>query len=611
MNSYTLIKNLFQKNHRSKQLISGGAIIFLPSIALLTIDTTLQGDNTSQITSCDGVSEDKQRNDKVSIHNNKNNNIVKDSKVNNGLYDKGKDWVVNSPLHFLNDIIFNNNDNIDKTKNIDEQNEKNFDRSIFTSLFTQDDHGSTTIEDSSSEMNKNSSFTFSSMATTFSSLLSGEVSDKAFRELINHARNRTEAGLAGEESRSLIEVIDVFMTDLEKVKDSLLRNFDDLRYSDIDILNNPTCVFYYLEHEDEKKNPSWKRRMHRFCQGVDVNQVNYLNDALKAADLSYEDSIEKIRNGLESGRIGNEKFELIYCQMDSYPGKPSHYLAVKRGQSIWSNDLEILMVIRGTKSIPDILSDALLDDIDYRGGKAHAGIVACGKYLVDRHSKMMESLLQVSKKKKIKLTIVGHSLGAGAGTIAGMEFRSNPKYDVSVVGFGCPALLSKELSESTSSYVTTVIGDSDIVPRMSAATIGNALLNISEYDWTSKARRDIHQAFKEVILSKASFLFSNETEKSIVNAIDKKLHDIIQVQIKDQTVKRMDPILYPPGKCIHFYRDGIGISGALTPATFFNEIEISRTMLDDHLITGYRRIFLDVMRRYHNDDHFSFEQNVK
>ena len=74
--------------------------------------------------------------------------------------------------------------------------------------------------------------------------------------------------------------------------------------------------------------------------------------------------------------------------------------------------------------------------------------------------------------------------GAGAASIVGMELNDDPKFDVQVIGFGCPALLSKELSEQTKSYITTIVADDDCVPRMSAASVVNALLDIMEYDYT-------------------------------------------------------------------------------------------------------------------------------
>jgi len=74
----------------------------------------------------------------------------------------------------------------------------------------------------------------------------------------------------------------------------------------------------------------------------------------------------------------------------------------------------------------------------------------------------------------------------------------------------------------------------------------------------------------------------------------------------------MTPILFPPGNCIHFYRDGRGISGSRAPCDFFGEIDVTRTMLDDHTIdSGYRRIFLDLMREVMEDPHFRFEEHSK
>ena len=553
------------------------------------------------------------------------------------------DWLneFNSPLEFLNKFVFtpqnskrsftndddvNDDDPLNPPKNPSPPDTIDLFKTLFPPPPLQFQHHQDYINPPSSNIKNNNvneslpyygddlvGSTLSSMAETFTELLTGTVSDRAFGELINHAREKTQNREGLDASHSFTELINIIMNDFEKVRLSLTRNFEV--FDDLDIVD-PMAVFYYLENEDEQKNPSWKRRMHRFCQGVDLNQINYLNDALKLAELSYADTAEEIKETLESGKlqIGKDKddrYELIYSQLESYPGKPSHYLAVKRNQSLWSPSLEILLVVRGTKTVPDMLTDALLDATDYRGGKAHAGILKSGKFLVKKHSHMMESLLNVSKKKQIKLFIVGHSLGAGASTIAGMELNDNPLYDVSVIGFGCPALLSKDLSEATSSYVTTVIADSDIVPRMSATSIGNVVLNMLEYDWTSKAKRDVDQALQELFFENNAFLFSNETIQSIRRSMDERIMDLVKFRIKKQTERRMEPTLFPPGNCIHFYRDGIAVNGAFTPAGFFREIDISRTMVDDHTISGYRRVFLEIMRNFHGDDHFSFEGRKK
>ncbi len=248
-----------------------------------------------------------------------------------------------------------------------------------------------------------------SMAKSFASLITGEISESEFNEMIHHAQNISQRGDV-DETRSTIELINLFLSTQEEVKlhiASSLGSFLDLRGFD------PTSIFYYLENEDAVKNPSWKRRKHRYYKGVDATVVKDLNCALHLAEISYYNSVDKIRKRLKDRTITNDEWEVIYCQVDSLPEKPSHFLAIKKGQSRWSSQLEVLVSVSGTNSVPDLLTDALLEDADYRGGKAHAGILRSGQYLVKKHKELLLSLLEKSNKKQVKLTLVGHSLGAG------------------------------------------------------------------------------------------------------------------------------------------------------------------------------------------------------
>ena len=59
----------------------------------------------------------------------------------------------------------------------------------------------------------------------------------------------------------------------------------------------------------------------------------------------------------------------------------------------------------------DALTDLLCDDVPYKGGKAHSGVLEGGKRLVKKHKPLLLKLLESSGKHKISLTCVGHSLG--------------------------------------------------------------------------------------------------------------------------------------------------------------------------------------------------------
>ncbi len=229
--------------------------------------------------------------------------------------------------------------------------------------------------------------------------------------------------------------------------------------------------------------------------------MNELNEALILSELSYADSVEEVRAGLESlydvnrsgddsGKSKKEKrkasskaqWELLFCDTQSRPNEPSHFLAIQKNASQYDDTLHVLMVVRGTKSMSDLITDAMMEatDYEYNGvqGKAHIGMARSGEYLTKRHMKLLSTLLHLSDKRKLDITLVAHSLGAGAATIAAMNMNSdqfskdigdggnnNVKVSANVIGFGCPALLSQNLSLMTRNFVTTVIADADVIPR--------------------------------------------------------------------------------------------------------------------------------------------------
>jgi hypothetical protein len=280
-----------------------------------------------------------------------------------------------------------------------------------------------------------------SMAKTFAKLSMGdsETQEKMIQELVVRARESTGKGDFSE-SQSFFEILSIMTNDVLEVSKSLDKSFGHLDLAGL----FPTSLFYYLEVEDERKNPSWKRRMHRFHQGIDINQVSHLNNMLYLSSLSYADTIDEIAEGCKRAV---DPLELVYCDTSSTPSKPGHFIALKKNQSIWSSDLEVFFVVRGTKAVTDVMTDCIVDAVPYRGGKAHCGILQSGKWLVSEHQELLEKLRTLAGKRRIKLTLVGHSLGAGAASIAGIEFDHMDNVSVRVIGFGCPSLLSADLAK--------------------------------------------------------------------------------------------------------------------------------------------------------------------
>ena len=103
----------------------------------------------------------------------------------------------------------------------------------------------------------------------------------------------------------------------------------------------------------------------------------------------------------------------------------------------------------------------------------------------------------------------------------------------------------------------------------------------------------------------------DEAQNKVMDLIDPLLEEHVAPTIHKSTKERMEVELYPPGKIVHFYRDGSGISGNIVPCTFFDKLDVKRRMVLDHLFhSGYERIFLDIMRLHYDDHSFQFDNPV-
>lgn len=351
---------------------------------------------------------------------------------------------------------------------------------------------------------------FLSFADNISSFFSRKSSNPDIAEIIQQAQNianndgaSSTLSSSSSSSTNFLSQVLYFQQNAKSIQKTLESSFgpyisDEINLSDLfQSIPSIAAGHYYLEHQESIKTPSWKRRRHRFQPSVEVMKVNELNEALILSELSYADSVEEVREGLESlydvsdeqsgGKSRREKsssgkaqWELLFCDTQSRPNEPSHFLAIQKNASQYDDTLHVLMVVRGTKSMGDLITDAMMEATDYEydgvQGKAHVGITRSGEYLTKRHKKLLSSLMQLSDKRKLDITLIGHSLGAGAATIAAMNMNSNQfandignggdvKVSANVIGFGCPALLSQNLSLMTRKFVTTVIADADVIPR--------------------------------------------------------------------------------------------------------------------------------------------------
>ena len=194
---------------------------------------------------------------------------------------------------------------------------------------------------------------FQAMASGLFSILKGGGDDAEQTSTIADIVAKSRAGVEQGELHDSTSIEESFET-LNQYKD-MVGELAEKYVSGIDFSKlTPTAIGYYFEYEDERKNPSWKRRMHRFCPGIDMDKIEELYEALELANLSYVDTVDEIKQGLAESKIPGE---LVYAQVKSQPGEPAHFIAVRTDKSAsWNAPLHVLMGVRGTKSLADAVT---------------------------------------------------------------------------------------------------------------------------------------------------------------------------------------------------------------------------------------------------------------
>ncbi|KAJ1673613.1 hypothetical protein EV182_004891 [Spiromyces aspiralis] len=149
--------------------------------------------------------------------------------------------------------------------------------------------------------------------------------------------------------------------------------------------------------------------------------------------------------------------------------RSSYFVAYDR-----ENDALVLS-IRGTMSIKDMLVDLACEYEKWCGGLVHSGMKATAYWLF---AKVMPQLLGYAKKQGItSIRLVGHSLGAStAAVLAILLFENRDKLrglgidvdalDVQAFCYGAAPCVSRNLAARYEHCIHTFVNGNDIVPRL-------------------------------------------------------------------------------------------------------------------------------------------------
>ncbi|QCD90841.1 uncharacterized protein LOC114174688 [Vigna unguiculata] len=133
----------------------------------------------------------------------------------------------------------------------------------------------------------------------------------------------------------------------------------------------------------------------------------------------------------------------------------------------------LLVFIRGTRSIKDIVTDALCAPVPFNhsmvSGHAHSGMAASADWIRERCVPLLLEALRQYPHYKIK--IVGHSLGGGTAALLTYKLREIQQLSsTTCVTFGPAACMTLGLAEFGKPFITSVINGCDIVPTLSVSS---------------------------------------------------------------------------------------------------------------------------------------------
>ena len=159
------------------------------------------------------------------------------------------------------------------------------------------------------------------------------------------------------------------------------------------------------------------------------------------------------------------------------------------------------IVVRGTNSVEDILTDVSAEPEKFLDGHIHSGILRSARFIKqqvqDCLTQHAPSARTGTKKASPELMVVGHSLGGGAAALATAMLRLDGHLSAHAIVFGAPSCVHRapHLESLLRNCVTHLALEDDIVPRLNNDTIARLLAPADD-------------AAAQMISSAKSFLFA-------------------------------------------------------------------------------------------------------
>ncbi|XP_048137183.1 uncharacterized protein LOC115727500 isoform X2 [Rhodamnia argentea] len=366
----------------------------------------------------------------------------------------------------------------------------------------------------------------------------------------------------------------------------------------------------------------------------DINGILISSDAI-VQDLMYHIELAKgcykdSAAGIARNSMLRESDVLKFVKNSSIL-RPGYYIGIDYRKKL------VILGIRGTHSVYDLITNVASsshEEVTFEGYSTHFGTAEAARWFLAHEIGTIKQCLD--KHEGFRLRLVGHSLGGAIASLLAIMLRKKSKTElgfspelVSAVGYATPPCVSRELAESCSDFVTNVVMQDDIVPRLSVASLTRLRNEILQTDWTSTIEKedwksiiDLVSNAKQVVSSVqdvarkladyAKFRTNKEKldpsirqESAIVPKVPPKSKPTAKgdaVMEKEQT---MPEELFVPGTVYYLKRNMDSNSNTRIeyftlwrrhPGDHFQRIVLSSNLISDHKCDSHYCALRDVLK---------------
>jgi len=353
---------------------------------------------------------------------------------------------------------------------------------------------------------------------------------------------------------------------------------------------------FHLSAEIRQKHPEHRNELYEKCgPSVDKEEALYLREMLEYAHWAYLDSPTELCENLHSKR-----FQVLRHDTATEPGRVGHYIALNY------TERTCLIGLKGTSTFSDVLTDVVgssmphsLDNMDII---CHEGIFTAAAMVADDIQGFLKNLVI---PQQFNVVITGHSLGAGTACLLGILLKSRiPTIQLKVVAFATPAVLSYKACKQCADYTTSVVNNSDMVPRMSISNLVTMNHGLVEVNTRLEKKGLSPDSLRKAYRYAADLCKLDEDTLMSVDELDALFYKIHK---QDSLEEEHD--LFVPGKVVALYQRGnnneeeedsqiTSVGGVVADGAMkmLRLIELTTTMVTDHFCKAYAKNLDDLVR---------------